>query len=226
MQQSAGKTETIMQRRLYNVWADVGGNPSLLPFVGLLRKALQGCESALDIGCGGTSPMRFVRGLRVTGLDGYPPALEEARKSGTHDDYVLGNVTRLGEAFPNRKFDACVALDLIEHLQKEDGRRLFDEMERLARKRVVIATPNGFLPQKSKNGDLQEHLSGWTADEMRERGYKVFGMYGPKSLRGEYHLIIKKPRAFWTLVSLSLHYLDTLNHPEKAAALFCVKEVG
>src|SRR5512133_1700927 len=163
------------QRRLHSVWAEAGGNPSLVPFVGQLRKALQGCDSALDIGCGGTSPMRFVRGLRVTGVDGYPPALEEARKNGTHDEYIPGNVTRLAEAFPNRKFDACVALDLIEHLQKEDGHRLFDEMERLARKRVVIATPNGFLPQKSRNGDLQEHLSGWTAEEMRQRGYQVFG---------------------------------------------------
>lgn len=213
-------------RKVYSLWGEVGANPSLLPFVRELRGALRGCRSVLDVGCGSTSPMRFVPGVRLTGLDGYPPALAEARKNATHDEYCLGNVTRLSEAFPQRKFDACVALDVIEHLKKEDGWNFLEQMEGLAGKRVVIATPNGFMPQASKDGDLQEHLSGWTAAEMRQRGYRVFGMYGPKHLRGEYHRIIRKPRVFWTVVSLLLHWADSRQHPEKAAALFCVKELA
>ena len=70
------------------------------------------------------------------------------------------------------------------------------DMERLASKLVVIFTPNGFLPQKSKDGDLQQHLSGWTAQEMREHGYNVIGMFGRKSLRGEYHRLVHQPRTF------------------------------
>ena len=62
------------------------------------------------------------------------------------------------------------------------------------------------------------------ADEMRSKGYRVLGMYGPKSLRGEYHMIKRNPRAFWLLVSLMGHYLRTRTRPEKAAAIFCVKE--
>jgi len=99
-------------------------------------------------------------------------------------------------------------------------------MERLATRRVVISTPNGFLPQRSKDGDLQEHLSGWSAEDLRSYGYRVLGMYGPKSLRGEYHRIKYQPRAFWALVSVLGHCLQTRTHPEKAAALFCVKELA
>lgn len=179
----------------------------------------------LDVGCGNGSPLRFLSGVRLVGVDGYAPALEEARKNGTHDEFVLGDVKRISELFPAKSFDACVALDVIEHLPKEDGWRMAEAMERLARKRVIIFTPNGFVPQKSKDGDLQEHLSGWTADEMRPRGYEVLGMYGPKAWRGEYHRINRQPRAIWVMISLTAHYLQTRTRPEKAAAIFCVKNL-
>ena len=176
-------------------------NPSLPIFVKEIRFALAGCQTVLDVGCGNCSPMRFLEHTHLVGVDGYAPALDEARRHGTHNEFVLGDVKRIADLFPNRRFDACIALDVIEHLQKEDGWRMLEAMERLATRRVVIFTPNGFVPQKSKDGDLQEHLSGWTADEMRPRGYRVFGMYGPKSLRGEYHRIKYQPRPFWVLLS-------------------------
>jgi hypothetical protein len=137
------------------------------------------------------------------------PALDEARARGTHDEYHLADVKKVAEEFPNRRFDACVALDVIEHLEKEDGWRMLESMQKLAARRVVIFTPNGFIPQKSKDGDLQEHLSGWTADEMRARGYQVFGMYGPKWMRGEYHMVkyqAPAPLGFnFTFVPLPAH---------------------
>jgi hypothetical protein len=100
------------------------------------------------------------------------------------------------------------------------------QMESLARKQVIIFTPNGFLPQKSRDGDLQEHQSGWTAQEFRQKGYSVVGWLGPKSLRGEYHRIIRRPRWFWLLISLFAHQFVTRVRPEKSAALLCVKSVG
>jgi hypothetical protein len=170
--------------------------------------------------------LRFVSGARLVGVDGFGPAIEDARALGTHDEFLLGDVKRLTELFPDRRFDACVALDVIEHLPKEDGWRMLESMEKLARHRVIIFTPNGFVPQHSQNGDLQEHLSGWTADDLRPRGYKVFGMCGPKSLRGEYHIIKYKPRPLWALVSLLADYSYTRGHPEGAAAILAVKHLA
>ena len=103
---------------------------------------------------------------------------------------------------------------------------MLDDLERLATRRVVIFTPNGFVPQHSHDGDLQEHLSGWTAEEMRGRGYRVYGMFGPRFLRGEYHHIKYRPQAFWVVVALLAHYGRTRRHPETAAAIYCVKELG
>jgi hypothetical protein len=216
----------VMKRREFSLWSQCKSNPSLLMLMKELRSVLAGCQTVLDVGCGNSSPMRLLPGIRLVGVDGYAPALEEARKNGTHDEYVLGDVTGIGDLFQNRRFDACVALDVIEHLSKEDGWKLAETMEQLSTRRVVIHTPNGFLPQQSHEGDLQEHLSGWTADEMRGKGYEVFGMYGPKWMRGEYHHIKYQPRIFWLMVSFLAQFVYSRNHPESAAAIFCVKNLG
>lgn len=213
-------------RATFSAWRESLGSPSLLTLVGELQGALAGCETVLDVGCGKLSPMRFLRGPRLVGLDGYAPDLEAARRNRTHNEYICGDVRALPKLFPGRRFDACVALDVIEHLPKEEGWRMLESMEALATRRVIIFTPNGFVPQKSKDGDLQEHLSGWTAAEMRPRGYQVLGLYGPKGLRGEYGQIKRRPRAFWVMVSLAAHYLHTRSHPQKAAAIFCFKRLN
>lgn len=211
-------------RQQFSYLKECATNPSLFMLMKELRSALSGCDTVLDVGCGNISPMRFVNCRKLVGVDGYAPSLEEARKNGTHDEYCLADVRKIGTLLGNRRFDACVALDVIEHLPKEDGWKMVEQMEQLSTGLVIIFTPNGFMPQRSKNGDLQEHLSGWTADEMRAKGYKVYGMYGPKQFRGEYHMINRQPRILWLLASFFRHYTGTLNQPEQAAAILCIKD--
>jgi SAM-dependent methyltransferase len=192
-----------------------------------LRKALMGCESVLDIGCGATPTMRQLGISRIAGLEGYRPSFEEARRRNTHDELVFGDVRDLSKHFRSGQFDGCVALDLIEHLSKQDGLKLIQEMEKVARKRIVLFTPSGFLPQKqAANDDLEEHLSGWETHEMRRLGFDVIGLLGPKRLRGEYHVIKGRPRIFWSVVSLLEHFLWTRSHPSQAAAILCVKRIS
>jgi SAM-dependent methyltransferase len=212
-----------MSRIRHRLWREVWFNPGLAQLIRALKRSLAGCQTALDVGCGSSSPLRFLTTLHLTGLDAYAPAIQEARERDTHDELVVGDVRRIRDLFAGRRFDACVGLDVIEHLPKDDGWQLLDDLEQLATRRVVILTPNGFLPQRSRDGDLQEHLSGWTAEEMRQRGYQVIGLLGLKSLRGEYHQIKYEPRVFWALVSMLTHCLYTRARPEKAAAIFCVK---
>lgn len=170
--------------------------------------------------------MRYLRFEHSVGVDGYPPLLEEAKKNRTHTEFVFSRVQDIGGRFMPGQFDCCVALDLIEHLTKDDGLKLIRDMERIAAKKILIFTPNGFLSQKSHEGDLQEHLSGWSADEMRSLGFDVVGMYGTRFLRGEMHRHKFRPRSLSGVVSAVSHYAFTMRHPEKAAAILCVKNVG
>lgn len=215
-----------MSRNNFSLWRETLPNLALLAFTLELRRQLRDCRTVLDLGCGTCSPMRLVNGPHLVGVDGHEPSLRQAQSRGTHDEYHLADVRRAGELFGERRFDACVALDVIEHLPKADGWQLLEVMERLATRRVIVVTPNGFVPQHSRDGDLQEHLSGWLPEEFRGRGYAVLGLNGPKALRGEYAALRYRPKVFWGLVSFLAHCLYTRRHAERAFTLFCVRKLG
>jgi hypothetical protein len=189
-----------------------------------LRQALLGCDRVLDVGCGCSMNLRWLDIPHPVGVEAYPPSFEEAQRRQTHDELVCADARMIDQHFKPGQFEACIALDVIEHLTKEDGLQLMAKMERIASKKIVFLTPSGFLPQQHiEQGDLQEHLSGWEASEMEQRGYRVTGLLGPKNLRGQEHVLKGRPRAFWGLVSLLGHWFWTRRRPAQAAAILCVK---
>ncbi|GEM_PF-1884771 len=147
-------------------------------------------------------------------IEKYKEDLEAAKQSQTHDEFYELDALSCQEYFGENQFDVCVTFDVIEHLTKEDGLKLLADMEKIASKRVIIFTPNGFLPQQGfEKGDFQEHLSGWDVDEMRKLGYNVIGLNGLKSLRTEHYRLKYKPQALWAIISYA-----TLIKPQ----LYCV----
>ena len=127
---------------------------------------------------------------------------------------------------PKQSFDCVVALDLIEHVTKDDGLRLLEAIEAIARRKVVIFTPNGFLPQDAVgDNEFQRHLSGWEVDEMRGLGYRVLGMSGWKPLRGMQAEPSWRPRSVCERLSLVTEPLVE-RRPQHAFQLMCVKDVG
>src|ERR1051326_5304667 len=163
-----------------------GWDPGSLLLLFELKEFLKDCRSALDIGCGPSSVVRMLDFERSVGIDGYEPSVLQARKAGTHQELIHGDIRQLGQLFQAKQFDCCLALDVIEHLQKKEGYQLLEEMERIATRKVLLFTPSGFLPQKNRqSGELQKHQSGWEPDEMTKRGFQVVGMLGYKKLRGE-----------------------------------------
>jgi K+ transporter len=67
-----------------------------------------------------------------------------------------------------------IASEIIDHLPKEDGYKMMDEIERVSRKLVIITTPIGFMKQEATEGNIhQEHQSGWHSTEFTKRGYSV-----------------------------------------------------
>lgn len=191
-----------------------------------LREVLTGSKSILDVGCGRGSPVSCMKdSAHLVGVDAHAPSIDESKRLGLHHEYHLQNVLEIDEIFGPGSFECVAALDLIEHLKKEDGLRLLDVMERIASKRVVIFTPNGFLQQGEYDSNpWQVHLSGWTADEMRKRGYRVIGINGWRPLRGEYGYVRFKPKLLWALLS-DLTEFVVRSKPEHAFQILCVKEI-
>ncbi|MBN8742713.1 MAG: hypothetical protein J0I24_00240 [Thiomonas arsenitoxydans] len=97
----------------------------------------------------------------------------------------------------DKSTDTVFMLDVIEHLEKEDGHKLLAQALRVARKQVVIFTPLGFMPQHYTesvswegvtHSELQNHRSGWEPNEFanaihvvcedyHSSGSKVYGAF-------------------------------------------------
>lgn len=211
-----------LPRKKYNVLRDQFPYIHLLTYISELKKILANCKTILDIGCGATSPLRFTDCEYLVGVDLNPSSIAKAKKNQTHNAYIIADAKDINRLFKENEFDACVGPDLIEHLTKKDGLKLIQSMEKIAKKKVVIFTPNGYMHQHDEKNPLEDHQSGWTAKEMEKFGFEVKGIFGPKSLRGDQHLL-KGNKWITGFISEIIQFFYTKNHPETAAALLCVK---
>lgn len=198
----------------------------LMPsYEGELEQHLSGFNTLLDVGCGARSPIIHFskRPKGSIGVDGFDPSLEKSKALGIHEQYQKIDVTRVRDHFAENSIEVVCALDLIEHLEKEQGLKFLSDLESVASKRVVIVTPTGFLPQAEFDGNsYQRHISGWDPEEMRKLGYKIYGIRGWKPLRGEYARFTV-PVIGRILSDLTQFY--TKKHPEHAFQMLCIKDL-
>lgn len=207
---------------LRNFFVEIGD----YPYYAMIAWGLRDMGSVLDVGCGSNSPLAKVKKhFYSVGVDVHKPSIDESRKNKIHDEYKVGNVLDIDKLFKAKQFDAVIALDLIEHLPKQKGRELLNKMIKLAKKKIVLLTPNGFIQQIPYDGnEFQKHLSGWDVDDFTKMRFRVYGMRGLKCLRGEYATIKWKPWFFWALVSTISETL-VFFIPRLANQLFVVKDI-
>lgn len=144
----------------------------------------------LDLGCGNGNNMKLIisklkGNFKVTGMDVSISNLEQAEACGIYEQLVLGN---LNEELPfeGKTYDVVVLFEVLEHLPKNEGSGLLQKMESVARKAVIVSTP-AYLDRK-RRGTVDEdiayylelykdtptmmpHISVWTAEEFKTRGY-------------------------------------------------------
>lgn len=117
----------------------------------------------------------------------------------------------------------------MEHLSKTDGKIMIEQMEKVARKKIILTTPNGFLPTYAGPDDnpTEIHLSGWTVDELRKLGFNIYGLNGLKALwkvkSGQAVARFKPRRLFAILIDIT--QLFVYYYPWFAFQLFFVKDI-
>jgi len=171
---------------LRNFDRDVFREP-MRDYFSLLERELADCRSLLDIGCGASSPLEELDRLppRRTGVELHRPTAEAARNRGFYQEVLETPASAITSTFGRGSYDVVTALDVIEHLERPDGERLLGAMEHVASRKVIVFTPNGFVPQDDPSNPWLTHLSGWTVGDFRSRGYEVFGVHGLRRLCGE-----------------------------------------
>jgi hypothetical protein len=158
------------------------------------------------------------------GVELFEPYLLESQRKSIHSQYIRADIRRL--EFKPKSFDAVLAIEVLEHLTKEEGYDLIKRMEDWAVKKVIITAPNGYREQDVYDDNpLQEHKSYWSAEELRRLGFKVLGSEGWRRLRGHKGSIKYRPAFVWSIVS-TLSQKITYYYPTKASQLLAIRNVG
>lgn len=144
-----------------------------MTYMDRLREELDECESVLDLGCGGSSPLKNFKVSRSLGVDAWAPALDEAEAAGTHTAYLLGDIRQIEIA---ETFDVVLMVEVLEHMTTEEGRNLLRRAAGWASLKIILTTPKGFLD----TGDIPEghnpylrHIVGWTEETLKAEGFEV-----------------------------------------------------
>lgn len=199
-------------------------NRLFLGLVEYLKRELSDCDTVLDLGCGYNSPIQHCNVTFSVGVELFEPYLQESKKKAIHNQYIKADIRKI-ELKP-KSFDAVIAVELLEHLTKEEGHALIKKMETWAGKKVIITTPNGYLWQNGyDNTPLQEHKSGWSVGELQRLGFKVSGMNGWKKLRGYKGGTKYTPPFLWGKLS-DLSQKITYYYPKLAFQLFATKQIA
>ena len=201
-----------------------------------LDQALKGCRTVLDIGCGPDSPLKYSQIPYSVGVDVFKPYIDNSRKKKIHTKYITGDINKIN--FSNNSFDAVIMIDVLEHNTKKAGKEILKKAGKWAVKKIIVTTPNGYLPQKCIDKNIfQSHQSGWTIDEMTKLGYKAYGLAGFKFFRSEnisekyntkgniYSTIKFNPKILWLIIS-ELSQLIAYYFPKIAFETFYIKKLN
>ena len=187
-----------------------------------LKKELRGCDLVLDLGCGPNSSLQDCKIPFSVGVELFEPYLKESQKKGIHNQYVKKDIAKVN--FDSKSFDAVIIIDVIEHINKEDGKLLLKKAENWAKKKIIIFTPNGFIGQNAFDENyLQAHISGWSTQEFEKLGFRCFGLNGWKILR-THRAAFKKPIFFYRFFS-ELSQKIVYYYPKHAFHIFAVKNI-
>jgi len=205
----------------------------LLPFSypWIVKTHLKGDKTVLDVGSGDGKFIALLNSddnLEVEGVELFSDYIKKARKTGAYKKIVKKDILKIN--YKQGSFDGVLCSQVIEHVSEKDGHKLILKMERIAKKSVIIGTPNGHFDQDEYDGNrLQKHLSFWDAKDFTEKGYVVYGQ-GLKYIYGEDGLLSKSPcnwfivRHFFFLVSYLFSPLVYFQ-PHLAAHLIAVKKI-
>ncbi|MHA2642822.1 MAG: class I SAM-dependent methyltransferase [bacterium JZ-2024 1] len=144
-----------------------------------LRQSVVDCQSVLELGCGSGDNLCFLNNVKVrVGVDIFEPCVRKAVERTDSIVYLKADAFTALTLFPEETFDAILMIDFIEHIERGRAELLIHYAKMVSRKKIIIFTPNGFVPQTTDDRGLgndyyMTHRSGWTAESLLALGFDV-----------------------------------------------------
>jgi 2-polyprenyl-3-methyl-5-hydroxy-6-metoxy-1,4-benzoquinol methylase len=136
----------------------------------LLRNNLEQTGLFVVEGASGRQARKDEWNVRIDGIEGC-----EAYHTAVHDyaynTMFWGEALAVLQRLPSRGYEAVMAIDILEHLDKPQGIRFLEELKRVASGFVLVSTPKDFHAQTVEANPLENHRSVWSAQELAAAGF-------------------------------------------------------
>lgn len=154
------------------------------PYV-YVYEATKNGESLLSLCCGIGRELNGLNTDKVTGVDIAPQYVEQLPGGVKR---VCADALEYAKEQPDNSVDVISIIDGIEHMDKKTGVKLIKEMKRVAKKEILLFTPqghgkDGYLKNEPHNAwgiegadHFQAHKSGWTVLELKDLGFEILNL--------------------------------------------------
>lgn len=201
----------------------------------LLRQSLGNPKTILDLGCGDGNLMELLaegKKWKVTGVDIYAKNVKAASKRSIFIKVFKADIIKFvkQQIIKKKKYDVVFCSQVIEHIGRKKGEELLTLIDSIARRRIIMGTPRDFMEQPQsylRNNPHQIHKSGWSEEDFRKKGYKVFGI-GFFPLWSEEGLIrINNNRVVVLFYFVASFLFSPVVYfiPKIAAGILCIKNI-
>lgn len=197
-------------------------------------EAIGKVKTILDLG---TDDGQFMKDLSrkknwlIDGIEIYKQGFIKAKESKVYRKIWWGDVEKIAKDLISKKqkYDIVLCSQVLEHLDKDKGKRLLTLAEKLATKRIVFALPISYMNQPQeflKGNPYQTHRSGWSIDELQKIGFIVHGT-GIKFLWSENGICRSMPKQYrWPFVMLGYLFAPLCYYfPQFASGMIATKEI-
>lgn len=179
----------------------------------VVRFYVRETDVVLDIGCG-IKPQEFFKPrlhILCEPCQEYVSVLRQKFPDSPDRFILMSTAEDLVRLLPDRSVDTVFLLDIIEHLEKGEGKNLLSECERVARHQVILFTPLGFVAQEHqpggrdawglRGGAWQVHVSGWEPQDF-DSSWEILGAQEYHLTDAMGHPLIPPAGAFWAIKTM------------------------
>ena len=112
----------------------------------------------------------FVGTPYIVGVEVNPDRANHTEKFGLYDEVHVLDVTK---EIPEGEYGVIILSHLIEHLSKEEAKKLLSKLEAMCTGIIVIACPYGNTTGDLEPMSLDFHISSWYEKDFNDLGYNT-----------------------------------------------------
>jgi hypothetical protein len=106
----------------------------------------------------------------IDGIEGFAAYMTPVHEW-AYNNMMLGEALALLKAIETGRYELVMAIDVLEHFDKELGAQLLQEMQRVSTRAALISTPKEFIPQDIPANPYENHRSLWSHADLESSGF-------------------------------------------------------